>query len=89
MKKATFAAGGFLGGEKIFIAKRPGEPDCTWADISKIQKELKWAPRVSFEEGVAVTLKNIDHWRDAPVWDPESIEKVTENWFKMLTKTPS
>src|SRR6187399_1580058 len=24
-----------LGGEKIHIPKRPGEPDCTWADISK------------------------------------------------------
>ena len=78
-----------LGGSKVHIPKRPGEPDCTWADTSKIQKELKWVPRVSFEEGVAVMLKKIDHWRDAPVWDPGSIEKVTENWFKMLTKEQS
>ncbi len=75
-----------LGGEKVHIPKRPGEPDCTWADISKIQKELQWRPQVSFEAGVAMMLKNIDHWRDAPVWEPHSIEKVTENWFKMLTK---
>ena len=42
-----------LGGEKIHIPKRPGEPDCTWADISSITKELGWRPQVSFEEGVA------------------------------------
>ena len=24
-----------LGGEKTYIPKRPGEPDCTWADISR------------------------------------------------------
>ncbi len=78
-----------LGGEKVHIPKRPGEPDCTWADITKIQKELKWQPQVSFESGVAMMLQNIDHWRDAPVWEPHSIEKVTENWFKMLTKEKS
>jgi len=41
-----------LGGEKIRIPKRPGEPDCTWADISRITSELDWRPQVSFEEGV-------------------------------------
>jgi hypothetical protein len=29
-----------LGGKKIFIKKRPGEPDCTFADISKIKRKL-------------------------------------------------
>ena len=42
-----------LGGDKVFIPKRPGEPDCTWADISKITRDLGWKPRVSFEDGVA------------------------------------
>src|SRR6476660_216703 len=41
-----------LGGSKTFIPKRPGEPDCTWADITKIKTELGWRPEVSFEEGV-------------------------------------
>ena len=27
-----------LGGKKIYIPKRPGEPDCTFADIKKIKK---------------------------------------------------
>jgi len=31
-----------LGGETTNIPKRPGEPDCTWADIGKIQRDLGW-----------------------------------------------
>ena len=29
-------------------------------------------------------LTNIDDWKDAPVWDPESIDKATKSWFKFL-----
>ncbi|MGH8499647.1 MAG: NAD-dependent epimerase/dehydratase family protein, partial [Methylococcales bacterium] len=57
-----------LGGEKVYIPKRPGEPDCTWADIGKIKRDLKWRPQVSFEEGVARMAKDIEAWRDAPLW---------------------
>ena len=73
-----------LGGEKIHLPKRPGEPDCTWADITKIQRELGWKPQVSFEDGVKRMLADIDYWRDAPVWDPSSIEQATRNWFSFL-----
>jgi len=74
-----------LGGEKIHIPKRPGEPDCTWADISRIASELDWHPQVSFEEGVGEILANIDFWRNAPLWDPDSIAKVTKTWFQYLS----
>lgn len=73
-----------LGGEKTFIPKRPGEPDCTYADVSKINSVLNWRAKVSFEQGVAEMLKHIEYWREAPVWDPTSIEKATEGWFKYL-----
>lgn len=75
-----------LEGEKIHIPKRPGEPDCTWADISKIKSMLGWEPKVSFEEGVAKILEHIDYWKEAPVWTPQTIEKATEDWFKYLVK---
>lgn len=75
-----------LGGEKIHIPKRPGEPDCTWADTGKIQSQLGWKPRVSFEEGVAQMLEHINYWKDAPVWTPETIETATEDWFKYLSR---
>jgi UDP-glucose 4-epimerase len=73
-----------LGGEKVYIPKRPGEPECTWADISKISRDLGWRPRVSFEEGVARMAKDIEAWRDAPLWDPKSIAEATKTWFQYL-----
>jgi UDP-glucose 4-epimerase len=74
-----------LGGEKTHIPKRPGEPDCTWANITRITTELGWKPQVSFEEGVAKIVANIDYWRNAPLWDPDSIAKATRTWFEFMT----
>jgi len=73
-----------LGGEVVYVPKRPGEPDCTWADITKITSTIGWSPQVSFEQGVAEMLRNIDYWRQAPVWDPASIHEATRTWFAML-----
>jgi len=75
-----------LEGEKVHIPKRPGEPDCTFADITKIQEHLDWKPEVSIEQGVAELLKQIDYWREAPVWTPDKIEVATKDWFKYLGK---
>ena len=74
-----------LGGEKVHIPKRPGEPDCTWADITRIRTELDWRPRVSFEDGVSRILADIDYWREAPLWDADSIAKATKSWFDYLS----
>jgi UDP-glucose 4-epimerase len=73
-----------LKGEVVHVPKRPGEPDRTHADIAKIQRELGWRPKVSIEEGVRILLDNIDYWREAPVWTPESIEVATRDWFRYL-----
>lgn len=73
-----------LGGQKQYIPKRPGEPDSTYADISKIKKMLGWTPKVSFEDGVKIMLENIEQWREAPVWDEDSIKDATKDWFECL-----
>jgi len=73
-----------LGGEKVHIPKRPGEPDCTYADITKIKKDLNWLPKISIEEGVKKILDNIEYWEKAIVWEPESISEATKDWFKYL-----
>ena len=73
-----------LCGEKQYIPKRPGEPDCTYADISKIKEKLNWFPKVTFEDGVKIMLENIEQWRDAPVWDEKSIQEATKDWFECL-----
>ncbi len=73
-----------IGGPIEYIPKRPGEPDCTFADMSKIKKYLNWTPKVSFEEGVKIMLENIDYWKEAPLWDKNSIGEATKDWFKFL-----
>lgn len=75
-----------LGGEVTYIPKRPGEPDCTFADTTKIMRLLDWEPTVPFETGVQNMLDCIENWRDAPVWDPSSITQATSAWFQYLGK---
>ncbi len=75
-----------LSGKVSYIPKRPGEPDCTFADTTKIRSLLGWEPKVSFESGVKNMLAAIDHWQDAPLWQPDTISEATESWFKYLGK---
>jgi UDP-glucose 4-epimerase len=75
-----------LGGPVVHIPKRPGEPDCTFADTKKISRLLAWKPEVAFEDGVRNMLDNIQNWSDAPVWNVNTIEKATSTWFRYLGK---
>ena len=73
-----------MGGKVIKIPKRPGEPECTWADINKIKREIKWKPKVNFKSGIEEMLLNIEDWKNAPLWNPKKIKKVTKSWFRYL-----
>ena len=75
-----------IGGDYVHIPKRPWEPDVTWASISKIKKELKWKPKIKFENGVREMLKNINNWKDAPLWNKNKIKLATKDWFKYMKK---
>jgi UDP-glucose 4-epimerase len=78
--------GELMGGEVVHVPKRPGEPDCTWADIGKIQRVLGWKPEISFPQGVVAMLGQIEEWRAAPLWTPEKIEAATRTWFEHLAR---
>ena len=75
-----------LQGERIHIPHRPGEPDCTFADITAITESLDWKPQVPLEKGVQEMLAVIEDWRDAPLWDEAKIADATKDWFKYLGK---
>lgn len=73
-----------LGGESVHVPKRPGEPDCTFADTTRIRELINWKPEVDFDSGVGRMLEVIEDWRDAPLWDQQSIAQATKDWFKYL-----
>ena len=73
-----------IGGSIKFIPKRPGEPHCTWANIKKFKRDIKWKPTIPFKEGVEEMINNIDQWKNAPLWNTNSIKKATNLWFKHL-----
>lgn len=73
-----------LGCETVHIPKRPGEPDVTHADISKIRKAYGWGPKIDITTGVQQLLECISYWEDAPVWTPETIDIATKDWFRFL-----
>lgn len=75
---------GLLGGDVVHIPRRPAEPDITFADTRKIEHMLGWRAKVSFEEGVKRMLEHIDLYRDAPVWEPDTIAEATADWFRFL-----
>ena len=70
--------------ETVHIPKRPGEPFCTHADVSKARSLLRWQPNISIDDGIKLLLANIDYWQEAIVWTPKSIEVETKEWFKYL-----
>lgn len=74
-----------LGGDPLYIPKRPGEPMCTFADTTKIEKILGFKAKISFEEGVKELLSTIKDFSDAPLWDEQSINTATKTWFKYLS----
>lgn len=73
-----------LGGERVYLPKRPGEPDATWADIGKITRMLGWRPAIPFEDGIAELLGRIEDYHSAILWDPASIGQATQAWFDNL-----
>ena len=73
-----------LGGKKIFIPKRPGEPDCTFADTKKTKKFLGWQSKIDINTGIKKILNEINYWKEAPVWTPKKIKNATKDWFKYI-----
>ena len=75
-----------VGGKKINIPDRPGEPMRSCANIFKAKKILQWKPEIKFEIGIKEMLKDINKWKDAPLWTPKKIKNATKMWFSFLKK---
>ena len=73
-----------IGGKKVFIPKRPGEPNTTHANINKAKKLLNWKPKITLQKGLREVMANINYWKNAPLWNKNSIKQATKKWFKYL-----
>ena len=73
-----------IGGKVTKIPDRPGEPRVSKADIRKIKTKLRWKPQIQFKQGIENMLKDIKKWKNAPLWTPSKIKKVTAEWFSYL-----
>lgn len=59
-------------GEFIKITEgRAGEDRKYWIDSSKIKAELKWAPKVSLEQGIAHMIDWVKQYKDELMKDPD------------------
>ncbi len=47
-----------IGGKKIFIPNRPGEPNRSCANISKIKNDINWQPKISIKNGIRKLFKD-------------------------------
>jgi len=70
--------------KKINIPKRPGEPFITHANPKLAIKELGWKYKIGIKDGINLVLKDINYWRNAPLWSPTKIKLATADWFKYL-----
>ena len=57
-----------------------------YPSIYKAKKILNWKPKITIEKGIKDLLRNVNYWKDAPIWTPSSIKKATKVWFKLLSK---
>jgi UDP-glucose 4-epimerase len=39
---------------------------------------------MSLEDGVKSMLSYINDWKDAPLWNKDTIKDATKEWFKFL-----
>ena len=74
-----------LSNKYVNIPSRKGEPFETLANINKIKKHLKWYPKISFDEGLNIILKNVNDWNSAPLWNKKNIKSATKSWFKYMS----
>lgn len=73
-----------IGGDVVYIPKRPGEPDVTCADSTRIKGLLGWQPSIGILEGIQELIDDIESFRGSPVWTPDSIREATRQWFVHL-----
>ena len=75
---------GILGGDVLHIPKRPGEPDCTYADITKIRAGTGVVPRGLIRGGGPGDAEQYQPLAGCTGLDEQTIASATKDWFSYL-----
>ena len=69
----------------VYISQAPGRARLHLGGY-RARSRASWAGRrrSRSRKACAQIVADIDYWRDAPLWDPESIAKATKTWFEYL-----
>ena len=62
-----------------FVPDRPGHDRRYAIDISKIRRELGWEPKVSFEEGIRLT---IEWYLENPNWVEDILDGTYKEYYR-------
>ena len=73
-----------IGGPIVRVPARGGEPHITEADTTKAAYVLGWTAATPISDGIARLLMDLNAFKGAPVWTPETIEEATAAWRKFL-----
>lgn len=74
-----------IGGATVRIPQRSGEPHCIYANNTRLE-QLGWQPKVTIEEGISLMMENLNYWKDAKIWELETISEETKEWERCLKK---
>lgn len=72
-----------IGGEVVYIPERGGEPHTIYADNTRLIN-LGWKPKVSIEQGLEKMMDSLEYWKEAKIWEPDTIAEETKTWQRLL-----
>lgn len=72
-----------IGGPRVHIPKRGGEPNSLYCDNSKLQA-LGWKPKIGIEQGLEKMMENLDYWKGERVFTVDGIQEETRAWTARL-----
>jgi len=85
MPRSVLDMANLISSNIIFIPERPGEPQATFADISKAETILGYRPVVNLEDGIELVKAKTDNSSNIKGWSEADIMAATSAWFKHLS----
>ena len=84
IRRASIGWSNFSAARSCIFRSGRESPTAPGRISARFTRDLGWKPVVPFDQGVRRMMEDIELWRDAPLWDPQSITVATKTWFEYL-----